>query len=392
MSRDERRGVWALAVGQTLGFASLVYIFGAILVSLEAGSDWGRAELALGPTLGLLVSAAFAPLSGRFVDKGLGGVLLGGAAALGAVCLILLSRVEHLAAWLALWSVVGLAQAGSLYETCFSFLTRRLGGMARHAIIRVTLVAGFASTIAFPLGAYSGQIYGWRGALLIFGLVQLFVTVPANLVGVALMRRGERRGAEGVEVPKGAVRAAMKRPEFWLLAGLFGLILGNHTMLSTFALPVLADRGAGTGLAVLVASSVGPMQVAGRIFLMVGAERIPAGTAIRAVATLLALASLALLLAAGHVWLFFAYAICQGAAAGVSSILRPVLVAEALGRENFGAVSGALAIAPLTASAAAPYAGALLIGAGGIPMFLWGTFLMAITAIGLALLLRARGI
>jgi predicted MFS family arabinose efflux permease len=242
------------------------------------------------------------------------------------------------------------------------------------------------------LGAYSGQIYGWRGALLIFGLVQLFVTVPANLVGVALMRRGERRGAEGVEVPKGAVRAAMKRPEFWLLAGLFGLILGNHTMLSTFALPVLADRGAGTGLAVLVASSVGPMQVAGRIFLMVGAERIPAGTAIRAVATLLALASLALLLAAGHVWLFFAYAICQGAAAGVSSILRPVLVAEALGRENFGAVSGALAIAPLTASAAAPYAGALLIGAGGIPMFLWGTFLMAVTAIGLAFLLRARGI
>ena len=65
MSRDEQLGVWALAVGQTLGFAALIYIFGAILVSLEAGSTWGRAELALGPTLGLLVSAASAPFAAR---------------------------------------------------------------------------------------------------------------------------------------------------------------------------------------------------------------------------------------------------------------------------------------------------------------------------------------
>ena len=392
MSRDEQLGVWALAVGQTLGFAALIYIFGAILVSLEAGSTWGRAELALGPTLGLLVSAASAPFSGRLVDKGYGGTLLGGAAGLGAICLIALSRVDHLALWLGFWAVIGLAQAGSLYETCFAFLTRRLGGLARGAIIRVTLVAGFASTIAFPLGAYSGHSLGWRGALLTFGLVQLAVTVPANLIGVALLRRGERRGRAAGEVPKGAIRAAMQRPEFWLLAGLFGLILGNHTMLSTFALPVLADRGAGAGLAVLVASTVGPMQVAGRILLMVGAERIRAGTAIRAVAMLLGLASLSLLLAAGQLPLFFAYAICQGAAAGVSSILRPVLVAEALGRENFGAVAGALAIAPLTAAAAAPYAGALLIGAGGIALFPSGTLLMAATALALALALRARGI
>ncbi|MGB5065930.1 MAG: MFS transporter [Albidovulum sp.] len=243
MSQDEKLGVWALAVGQTLGFAALIYIFGAILLSLEAGSGWGRAELALGPTLGLLVSAALAPLSGRLVDRGFGGALLAGAAALGALCLILLSQVNSLALWLALWAVIGLAQAGSLYETCFAFLTRRLGSHARSAIIRVTLVAGFASTIAFPLGAYAGHGLGWRGALLTFGLVQLVVTVPANLVGVAWLRRGERRGGEGGVARKGAIRAALHRPEFWLLAGLFGLILGNHTMLSTFALPVLAIAG-----------------------------------------------------------------------------------------------------------------------------------------------------
>ncbi|MBC7140604.1 MAG: hypothetical protein H5U18_00320, partial [Rhodobacteraceae bacterium] len=50
MSRDESIGVWLLAVGQTAGFAALVYMFGAIILSLEDGSGWSRAELALGPT------------------------------------------------------------------------------------------------------------------------------------------------------------------------------------------------------------------------------------------------------------------------------------------------------------------------------------------------------
>ncbi|MCW3782272.1 MFS transporter [Defluviimonas salinarum] len=392
MARAERLGVWLLAIGQTLGFASLVYVFGAILLALESGSGWSRAELSLGPTLALLTQALLAPYSGRLVDRGLGGLLLGGAAALGAACLIALSQVTHLGLWLGLWVVIGAAQAASLYETCFSFLTRRLGRDARPAIIRVTLVAGFASTLAFPIGAWSGAEFGWRGALVTFAILQVLITVPANVAGVALLRRGERRGAPLVETPKGAIRAALRRPEFWALAGLFGLMMGNHTMLFTFALPVLTDRGAAPGLAVLVASSVGPMQVAGRVALMLGGARIHAGAAARAIALVMCAASVALLVASGEAWLLFLYAVCQGSSIGIASILRPLLTAEALGYENFGALSGALAIAPLTAGAAAPFLGALLIGAGGVTLLLSVTLLLALGAVALALWLRTRGI
>ena len=55
----------------------------------------------------------------------------------------------------------------------------------------------------------------------------------------------------------------------------------------------------------------------------------------------------------------------QGAGMGVISILRPVLQAELLGREGFGAISGAIAVAPILATAAAPSLGALLLGLGG---------------------------
>jgi MFS family permease len=244
MSRDDSIGVWLLAVGQTAGFASLVYIFGAIILALEDGTGWSRAELALGPTLALLTQAGLAPFSGRLVDKGYGGALLGGAAALGAVSLAALSQVEVLWLWYALWIVIGFAQAASLYETCFSFLTRRLGREARTGIIRVTLVAGFASTFAFPLGALTGAALGWRGAVLVFALLQLAVTLPANVLGVRFLRRGERRGGPMVATPPGAIRAVLRRPEFWAIAVYFGLLMGNHLMLVTFALPILTDRGA----------------------------------------------------------------------------------------------------------------------------------------------------
>jgi predicted MFS family arabinose efflux permease len=392
MSRDERLGVWVLAVGQTLGFATLVFSFGGILPALLDGSGWSRAELALGPTLALLVSAVLAPVSGRLVDAGHGAALLAGAAALGAAGLLALSGVGSHALWLACWALVGLGQAGSLYETCFAFLTRRLGGEARGAIIRITVLAGFASSLAFPVGAWAGAAFGWHGALAIFAALQLAITVPANLWGAHLLRRGQRRGPAMVETPKGAVRAAIGKPEFWVLAAIFALMLGGHMMLVSFALPIMQDRGAGATLAVVVASSVGPMQVAGRLFLMFGADRIGSGRAVRVITLGLAVASAALLLAAGQPALMFAYAVFQGASIGIASILRPLLVAEALGRENFGAVSGALATAPLSASAAAPYLGALLIGWGGVPLLLAATLSFALLAFAGTLWLGRRGI
>ena len=392
MERHERAGVWLLAIGQTLGFATLLFSFGAILLALEAETPWSRAELALGPSLGLGVEALVVTATGRLVDRGQGGALLAGSALLGAVALAALSQVQSLWGWYALWAVLGVAQAAGLYETCFSFLTRRLGLGARPAIVRVTLVAGFASTLAFIIGATAGEALGWRAALLIFAALQLFITLPVNVIGVRLLRRGERRGGGAEATGNGAVRAALRNPAFWALAAIFGLTMGTHMMLVSLALPVLMDRGASHALAVVVASTVGPMQVVGRLGMMLGGARIRSGTAVRAVTLVMAVASLSLLLAAGQVWLFFAYAVCQGASLGISSILRPVLTAEALGLENFGAISGTLAIAPLGASAIAPFFGAVLIGAGGVTLFLSVTLALTLCAFAAALWLRARGI
>lgn len=388
MSRDEARGVWLLALGQTTGYAAVLFAFAGLLVTLERDTGWARADMALGPTLGLLVAALTAPFAGRWVDRGWGGAMLGGSAAFGALCLIGLSQVTTLTGWYVWWVLNGLTQATSLFETCFAFLTRRLGPEARRAIVRVTLVSGVATSLAFSLGTWAGQGLGWRGGFLAFAAMQLLVTVPANLGGVALLRRGERRGPAPAAARAGAVGAALLRPEFWLIAVILGALWMNHALLSTFALPVLMAQGLSAPMAAAVASAMGPMQVAGRFFFMTGGKGMRPVPGMRAVALGFGLAGLALIAASGQLWLLLLFAGLQGMAAGLVSILRPLVIAEVLGQDNFGAVAGAIAMAPLSAMALAPLIGAAVLTALGVPGLTGLALALAVLALAAALTLR----
>ena len=391
-SPGDPAAVWLLAVGQTLGYAALLYLFGAILLAVEADTGWPRATLALGPTVSLLVAAACAPVMGRLVDAGQAARLLPGGAALGALAVAALAFATTPTMWVVTWGVIGLAYAASLYDVCFAFLTRRLGPGARAAITRVTLVAGFASTLAFPAGAGLAEAFGWRVAALVFAGVQIGVTVPINLYATARLRRLERAGATGPRTAEtGALRAAMRRPAFWALAAVLGLASLNHGMLVTYALPLMADRGATDAMAVLAASCVGPAQVAGRVILMLSEGRVGLN---RAACAMMAgfVAGAALLLLAGVAWwLIFAYAVAQGMAIGMMSILKPVIIAEVLGRRGFGTIAGTVAVATALGTAAAPVTGALVQKIGGMTGMIWLALAMACAAAALTALVFRDG-
>jgi MFS family permease len=136
---SERRAVWLLALGQTLGYACFFYIFAALVLFWHEDLGWDKTLLALGPTLAILVSAALAPFVGRAVDWGQGPRLMVAGAVAGAVSLSVLALAAHPAVYLLAWAGLGLAQATCLYEVCFAFLIRRYGAGARGPITRVTL-------------------------------------------------------------------------------------------------------------------------------------------------------------------------------------------------------------------------------------------------------------
>jgi predicted MFS family arabinose efflux permease len=383
--RPDAPAIWLLALGQTLGYAGLVYIFGALLLPWEEALGWSKTTLALGPTLSILVSAALAPFAGRLVDRGWSAELLTGGAALGAAALAGLALVATPAQYLIAWAVIGVAHCACLYEVCFAFLIRRLGPQARPAIVKVTLLAGFASTIAFPAGTLLAASVGWRGAVLAFALALALVVVPGNWIAGRRLRRGQppgRRppGSETAEEARAAFRAARRLPAFWLLAAAFGLVATNHAMLVSFFLPLFAERGASPAMAVAAASTVGPFQVAGRLLLTMSEARLGARRATLVMLASLLLAALVLWLSGLAPGLIFAFAALQGVAVGLMSVLRPVMTAQTLGQRGFGAISGAIAMAPLLGTAAAPFLGALAFEAGGGPALVALALAMAATA------------
>lgn len=368
-------GVWLLAAGQTLAYGVYFYIFAGMILYWRDALGWGDTVLAAGPVISTLIAAALAPAMGRTVDGGHAGRLLTFGAVVGAGGLALLAVAATPAVYLAAWATLGVAQGATLYEVCFALLVRRYGAEARGAITRVTLVAGFASTIAFPAYAAVASAYGWRAAVWLAAGVALGAVVPLNVMGVRALRP---RLTDPPPPPRGNPRAMLRLGRFWLLAALFALTNLGHWMVISFLLPVLTEQGLSHGVAVLAASCIGPAQVLGRLALL-GAEA-------RVGARLGALLSVGgLVLGAALLWVAgagapvaIAFAVVQGASIGVMTILRPVLVAEALGRAGYGSVAGMLAIPSMLATAAAPLLGAVLLAQGGTGLF-------CAVALGLAL-------
>jgi len=70
----------------------------------------------------------------------------------------------------------------------------------------------------------------------------------------------------------------------------------------------------------------------------------------------------------------------QGSGHGVVSIVRPVIIADYLGRQDFGLISGVLASIFLVGFAFAPTIGSVIWAWGGYDQVIIFTFVMALVA------------
>ena len=75
MRRDP--AVLLLATGQTLAWASIFYVFPALLLRWEQALGWSRADLTAAIAGAILVSAAASPIAGRFIRTGFNDCTLG---------------------------------------------------------------------------------------------------------------------------------------------------------------------------------------------------------------------------------------------------------------------------------------------------------------------------
>jgi MFS family permease len=388
------RPIWCLAIAETLVWAGMFYSFPALLDHWEGDLGWTKTQITGAFTAALIVSALAAPMAGRLIDQGYGRPVLTGSAALGGVTVALLSVVDQVWEFYLAWLVLGVAMAGCLYEPCFAYVTRIRSETAKRAITLITLIAGLAGTVSFPTANIVAEMFGWRASMLTFSGVILLVAVPLFWMSTAEggVDRSIDKGAAKA-VSKAGLRAAMRRPTFWLLALAFTSIAMAQGLIITHLLPLLAERDVPLELAVLAASLIGPMQVTGRIVMMM-AERYVSMTAVAAVTFLFMLgAATALFFAGANPWLVFVFVVLHGSGYGVTSIVRPVVTAALLGLSGFGAISGAMAVGFMGGIALSPVLASRIWTWGGYDLVLetvFGIVVIGFLAYMLALLSARR--
>lgn len=380
--------VAALGTSQTLAWASSYYLPAILAEPISAGVGVPRAWVFGAFTVSLLIAAFAGPYVGRVIDRyGGRGVLVLSNAVLAAGLIALAAATGPLSLFFA-WVLLGAGMSLGLYDAAFATLTRLYGHDARGPITGITLIAGFASTVGWPLSAYLDHALGWRETCLVWAALNLLVALPLNRF---LLPVPPQTALSADDAPGAPVAPVGWKPyrEMFLLAFVFGatwFVTGSMAA----HLPGLLERAGATPFeAVAAAALVGPAQVGARIAEFLILRRVHPLLSARIAATLHP-AGVAVLLLAGPPGAML-FAILYGAGNGMMTIARGTLPLAIFGPRGYGARSGLLGAPARAAQALAPMLfGLLLDGMGVSAIFVSAGLCFA--ALGALLCLRpARG-
>ena len=337
-------------------------------------------------TASVLAGAAVGVPVGRWLDRHGGRALMTGGSALATVLVLAWSQVRTVPQLYLVLTGVGLASGAVLYEAAFAVVVSWSDPHRRaDALLVVTVVAGFASTVFLPLTAVLVERAGWRSALVVLGLLYGALAVPLH--GLVLRRAPRAVGAPHAADAgrRDAVRAALRDPGFWLLTVAFVANAAATGAMAVHLVGFLVDAGHSATFAATVAGLLGVLSVAGRLLLAAARRRVPLALVVAAVFGLQAVAAAALPWLAGARLGAVAGVVAFGLGFGASSLAKPALLADRYGTTAYGTISGALSTPVIVSRATAPLGAAVLLTATG-------SYRPVLVAVGVACLVAALGL
>src|SRR5882724_4861955 len=379
--------VAAVSITETVTWGIIYYGFPVFLRSMEQDLGASRVAITAAFSVGLGVAALAALPVGRWIDGHGGRGLMTVGSCLATALTFAWARVESLPALYAVWFLMGLAMAATLYEPAFAVVVSWFREGRDRALLTVTLVAGFASTIFMPIEAALLELMGWRGALTVLAVVLGVITTPIHAL---LLRRGTAHAsvvaAGGAPTPGLTLGEAAHTTVFWVLSVAFLVSSFATAAVTTHLIPFLVDRGYSAAFAAAAIGWTGAMQLAGRVLFDPISSRLGARVMVAAVfvGQALGIAQLPLLARVGTLLPFI---VLQGAANGMATLARASSLAEIFGARNYGAISGAVALGTNAARAIGPVgASLLLLGLGSYPAVFSALAASLVAAAGAVLL------
>lgn len=368
----------ALGTTQTLAWASSYYL-PAILADpiardLGVSPNWIFAAF----SGSLVISAMLGPRIGRQID------LVGGRSVLSASNLTLAAGLALLGATYSIpvlviaWLLLGVGMGLGLYDAAFAALGRIYGEAARRSITGITLIAGFASTVGWPLTAWGLETIGWRNTCFAWALAHILIGLPINLFMLPAVK-----GA------KAAVAAAVKPHipidrTMVLLAFTFAAAWSVTGAMAAHMPRILEAAGATTLQAVTAGALFGPAQVLARIIEASFLSRYHPLLSTRLACLTHPIGAAILALAGGGASSVFA--IFFGLGNGILTVARGTLPLAIFGPQNYGYRLGIIGAPARMAQAAAPLVFGLLIDTMGSRVLIVSSALSLLALLALSLL------
>jgi MFS family permease len=371
----------ALGTTQTLAWASSYYL-PAILADpiahdLGVSANWVFAAF----SASAVISAVLGPRVGRQID------LIGGRPVLTisnltmAAGLVLLGLTNSIPLLFAAWLLLGIGMGYGLYDAAFGALGRIYGEAARGPITGITLIAGFASTVGWPLTALGLSHIGWRDTCFAWAAAHILIGLPLNFFMLPPVP-GAKIAAATATKPHVAIDRTMI-----LLAFTFAAAWTVTGAMAAHFPRILEAAGASPVEAIAAGALIGPAQVGARIVEASVLKRYHPIVSTRLACLMHPLGALIVAMTGGGAASLFA--IFHGAGNGVLTIARGTLPLAIFGPQNYGYRLGLVGAPARLAQAAAPLAFGLLLNVMGSRILIVSSAL-SLAAFGALLLLRPK--
>jgi MFS family permease len=374
--------VLALGTTQTLAWASSYYL-PAILADpiardLGVSSNWIFAAF----SASLVISALLGPRVGRQID------LVGGRSVLSisnltlAAGLALLGATYSIPVMMVAWLLLGVGMGFGLYDAAFGALGRIHGDAARRSITGITLIAGFASTVGWPLTAWGLQSIGWRETCFAWAAAHILIGLPLNFFMLPPVTRARAAATPSVKphipIDRTMILLAFAFAAAWSVTGAMAAHLPR----------ILEAAGATTLQAVSAGALIGPAQVFARVVEASFLNRYHPLLSTRLACLMHPIGAAIVAMLGGAA--SSAFAIFHGAGNGILTIARGTLPLAIFGPQNYAYRLGIVGAPARMAQAVAPLAFGLLIDAMGSRILIVSSALSLSALLALFLLRQER--
>ena len=363
--------VLKLGTAQTLAWASTYYLPAILAAPMARDLDVSVATVFAAFSLGLVITGILGPRAGRAIDTLGGRPVLALSNLLFAAGLVLLGLSSGQWSLFAAWVVIGIGMAGGLYEAAFATLVRIYGQKSRNVITGITLLAGFASTVGWPLSTALEAWVGWRGTCFAWAGLHVLIALPLNL---SLPKLATDAATEMTKSNDSKIQTPTAVPlkSAVLLALVFAIAWFISTAMAAHLPMLLTASGVNLTMAVTTGALIGPAQVAGRLLEFGVLRRVHPLLSARLAATMHPIGAAALAIAGAPA--AFVFAVLHGAGNGVLTIAKGTLPLVLFGPQGYGERQGMLMVPARLAQALAPWL-------FGLCMAQWGAGALWVSAV-----------